>query len=192
MEDIIELFSGFLPFLFIAIGIIATAMQRTKKARARQGSKNPNSESNMDKAFGEQTEQKKPVGFIENLKKVIAEELEKDSEKELGNSSKKSVQTSQKDFRAEVEATKLAKGETQHTHVAMTPTVAGKSVTVRTEKVYSSGSLEGKSTEGCLEHKDTRFIIDDIPVASESNANIEDLQKYIVWAEILDKPKFKM
>lgn len=192
MEDIIELFSRFLPFLFIAIGIIATAMQRTKKARAKQGSKNPNAESNLDKAFGEQTEQKKPVGFFENLKKVIAEELEKDSEKELGNSAKKAEQSSKKDFRQEVEATKLAKDEAHHTHGAMTPTVAGKPVTIRTEKVYSSGSLKGESSEGCLEHKDIRFIIDDIPVASESNANIEDLQKYIVWAEILDKPKFKI
>lgn len=188
MEEFFDIISGFLPFAIVAIGIIVTAVQRTKKAKAQQGSKN-SSNSTSDNVFGEKGEQQnQPVGFFQNIKRVIAEELEKEKEEKPSPKSKEKEDPN--DFRKKVEAMRVA-NENTHVHGAQSPTVGGKKAEVRTEKVPRSGSLGGESEEGCLEHRDERFVIEDIPTLTESESGIIDLQKYVVWAEILNKPKFK-
>lgn len=56
----------------------------------------------------------------------------------------------------------------------------------KTEYVETESGYAG---EGCEDHYNVRFVEDD--EANEKSNKLTDLQKYIVWGEILSNPKFK-
>lgn len=60
----------------------------------------------------------------------------------------------------------------------------------RVEKVPVMNSIGGKSEEGCQEHYDVRFVKEDEP-QSEKRLELNDLQKAIVYGEILNNPAFR-
>ena len=50
-------------------------------------------------------------------------------------------------------------------------------------------SIGGKSDEGCSEHYDVRFVkVDEKP---EKKRELTELQKVIVYGEVLNNPAFK-
>ncbi len=59
----------------------------------------------------------------------------------------------------------------------------------RVEKVPVMNSIGGRSTEGCQEHYDLRFV--KIDETSERKLELTDLQKIVVYGEILNEPAFK-
>lgn len=60
----------------------------------------------------------------------------------------------------------------------------------RVEKVPVMNSIGGKSSEGCSEHYDVRFVkIDE--EEKDTSVKLNDLQKAIVYGEILNNPAFK-
>lgn len=60
----------------------------------------------------------------------------------------------------------------------------------RIEKVPVMNSIGGKSDEGCKEHYDVRFVkVDD--AQPEKKHELTELQKVIVYGEILNNPAFK-
>lgn len=58
------------------------------------------------------------------------------------------------------------------------------------EKVPVMNSIGGESTEGCSEHYNVRFVKQD-PKKQEEKIILTDLQKAMVYGEILNKPAFK-
>lgn len=67
-----------------------------------------------------------------------------------------------------------------HTH-----TPQGKNVIV--EKRYTESSIQGESTQGCVEHQEERYVvIDEIETTTEHTF----LQKLIVYGDVISKPKY--
>jgi len=56
----------------------------------------------------------------------------------------------------------------------------------KTEYVETESGYAG---EGCKEHYNVRFVETEVSV--EEKTELTELQKYIVWGEILNNPKFK-
>ena len=61
--------------------------------------------------------------------------------------------------------------------------------TYRVEYVPTMNSIGGKSTEGCQEHYNTRYVKIDEKI--EKNLELSQLQRIIVFGEVLNNPKFK-
>ncbi len=59
----------------------------------------------------------------------------------------------------------------------------------RIEKVPVMNSIGGKSQEGCAEHYDVRFV--KVDAQPEKKRELTELQKVIVYGEILNNPAFK-
>lgn len=60
----------------------------------------------------------------------------------------------------------------------------------RVEKVPVMNSIGGKSTEGCQEHYDVRFVKEDRE-EKPRGLQLNELQKAMVFGEILNNPAFK-
>lgn len=88
---------------------------------------------------------------------------------------------------------KLAKEQPktpQHNHPKAQPS-AGKKV-VKEIKPKPAGSLGKLSDEGCAEHGDIRYVLQEVDTAdNDIDAETAELQRLIVWSEILNKPKYK-
>ena len=76
-----------------------------------------------------------------------------------------------------------AKAPVPHKHPSATP-AKGK---VRVEK---KPLVAGEGDEGCA-HNDVRFVLDDVMPKDNSDENVKELQRIVVWNEILSHPKFK-
>ncbi|MDE5549324.1 MAG: hypothetical protein K2J13_03630 [Clostridia bacterium] len=61
--------------------------------------------------------------------------------------------------------------------------------TYRVEKVPVMNSIGGQSTEGCAEHYNVRYV--KIEENVEQKRELTDLQKVIVYGEIINHPAFK-
>lgn len=63
----------------------------------------------------------------------------------------------------------------------------------RVEKgVPVTHSIGGKSTEGCDEHYDARFVkLDDSPIIRQETLSRQDLIKAVVLGEVVNRPAFK-
>lgn len=60
----------------------------------------------------------------------------------------------------------------------------------RVEKVPVMNSIGGRSTEGCQEHYDLRYVKED-EEEPEKKTELNELQKAIVYGEILNDPAFR-
>ena len=76
-----------------------------------------------------------------------------------------------------------AKAPVPHKHPSATPS-KGK---VRVDK---KPHIAGEGDEGCA-HNDVRFVLDDVMPKDNSDENVKELQRIVVWNEILSHPKFK-
>lgn len=69
-----------------------------------------------------------------------------------------------------------------HTHPAADP---GDGEVLRERVPSPAGSLGEIRDEGCAEHGDVRYVLKDAPEAPEE---ITELERHVVWSEILGKP----
>lgn len=60
----------------------------------------------------------------------------------------------------------------------------------RVEKVPVMNSIGGKSSEGCREHYDLRFVKED-KQEPEKKLELTELQKIVVYGEIINNPAFR-
>ncbi len=63
----------------------------------------------------------------------------------------------------------------------------------RVEKVKTGGSIGGKSTEGCAEHYDVRFVKVDAKTGDDDKIFVsqDDMKRAIVLGQMLNDPAFK-
>ena len=59
----------------------------------------------------------------------------------------------------------------------------------KVEKVPVMNSIGGKSTEGCSDHYDLRYV--KIDAETTETRELSDLQKVIVYGEVINQPAFK-
>ena len=105
------------------------------------------------------------------------------------NADMRSAEVSDAQKEKEAKKKKQAAAQKKHSHPAATPSVGQK---VRQEKVVTSGSLGDESAEGCDEHNDIRYVLEEIQTGdSEADKQTAELQRLIVWGEILNSPKYK-
>lgn len=76
-----------------------------------------------------------------------------------------------------------AKAPVPHKHPSANP-AKGK------VKVEKKPLAEGEGDEGCA-HNEVRFVLDDVMPKDNSDENVKELQRIVVWNEILSHPKFK-
>lgn len=65
----------------------------------------------------------------------------------------------------------------------------GESEKYRVEYVPTMNSIGGSSTEGCQDHYNTRYVKIDEKI--EKNVELTQLQRIMVFGEVLNNPKFK-
>lgn len=193
MIDTIIAFDGFsfgsvIPVIFVVIAVvygIATSLVKVKK---------------MKKAAAHKTVEEEPPQKQPEHVKTLDEEFEESHKKRNSQvkymdneyAHRKSV-VSHDDTDDVVIKERVAKEKPKtvpHKHPEAQPSAGKKIVAEKVPK--PAGSLGELHDEGCAEHGDIRYVLQEVATA-DTDADVEtaELQRLIVWSEILNKPKYK-
>ncbi|MBD5100763.1 MAG: hypothetical protein HDT29_05830 [Clostridiales bacterium] len=176
-----------MQFIFIipAIIVIVAILNVAKEAKKEKAKKD--AEAAMRK-FDEKEELKK---FVEPKPSVSASQKSAPTLSTASNntSAEKSAQARlatrlQQLQKLESEIQSMGHHDDEHCAVKHEPTGS-----YRVEKVPVMNSIGGKSTEGCADHYDVRYVKVDEKV--EQSRELTDLQKLIVYGDIINQPAFK-
>lgn len=190
-----------LPIVLVAVFIVLSLISSGVKgaqAKKKQGKKSPvlaevppDSKSTAEKSPDEQ--------FDEIVKKMEAQKSaanahrdEKQKAKNQKNDKNRydsrNAVSSSDDTGSQHKGEKKASAADKHSH-PVEKTAAGTRVRVE-KKPTPTGSLGEDNDEGCGEHGDLRYVLEDVSTADEDAAgDLKELQRLIVWGEILDTPR---
>lgn len=181
----------FVIAFFVMVFLVITSMtiKMLKGANGNKKSGNDNTQNNRGRTTNPDEGRKKDSAESEHdeIMKRRMENMQKASgSRQNAFNARKEVKTVD-DTSGNVVRSKdicdAAKAPVPHKHPSATPT-KGK---VRVEK---KPLAEGEGDEGCA-HNDVRFVLDDVMPKDNSDENVKELQRIVVWNEILSHPKFK-
>lgn len=173
-----------MPFVLIIIAFITVGIIMSFAQEAKRKKKQAESEAAKRK-FDEKDELKKFVANKPNAsigqKSATSTTSSTSSEKSAQARLATRLQQLQK---LESEIQSMGHHDDEHCAVEHEPTGS-----YRVEKVPVMNSIGGKSTEGCAEHYDVRFVKLDERIVKKRE--LTDLQKVIVYGDIINQPAFK-
>lgn len=181
----------FVIAFFVMVFLVITSMtiKMLKGANGKKKSGNDNTQNNRGRTTNPDEGQKKDSAESEHdeiMKRRIENMQKASGSRQNAFNARKEVKTVD-DTSGNVVRSKdicdAAKAPVPHKHPSATP-AKGK---VRVEK---KPLAEGEGDEGCA-HNDVRFVLDDVMPKDNSDENVKELQRIVVWNEILSHPKFK-
>lgn len=167
-----------IAFIVFTIGIVSDIMKKKIKSQKNGGSS------------------EKKINEKQTSEKSAEDEHDAIMERRMANLKKASGAKNQNAFNARKEVTSVddtsgnvvvakdvcdaAKEPVPHKH----PAASGK------RKVEKKPLSEGEGDEGCA-HNNVRFVLDDVMPKDNTDENVKELQRLVVWSEVLMKPKYK-
>ncbi|MDE5989972.1 MAG: hypothetical protein K2H36_00125 [Clostridia bacterium] len=170
--------------IFVMIGVGASFAQEAARKK-----KQAEAESAMKK-FDEKEELKKFVESKPNT--TVAQRPQTSRPQTTASSSSSNTQSAQARLASrlqqlqKIESEIQSRGHHDDEYCSVNHEATGK---YRVEKVPVMNSIGGKSTEGCQDHYDVRFVKLDEQI--EKQRELTDLQKVIVYGEVINQPAFK-
>ncbi len=164
-------------FCIIASSIVKMTADLKKRQNNADGKTQQNNQKDLQTSSADSEHDEIINRRIENAKKASG------GERQNAYSARKDVKTIDDTSGNVVKSKDIceqAKEPVPHKH----PSASGK---VRAEKKPKS---DAHGDEGCA-HNDVRYVLDDVIPKDETDENVKELQRAVVWSEILSNPKYK-
>ena len=175
-----------MPFIIvivaIIVGVTVTAVKESQKAK-----KKAEAESAMKK-FDEKEELKQ---FVQSKPTPTAEQRQQVSRPQTASAQTSNSSSAQARLAARLQQLQKVESEIQSMghHEEHCSVKHESSAKYKVEKVPVMNSIGGKSTEGCADHYDVRFV--KLDEQEKKRRELTDLQKVIVYGEVINQPAFK-